>query len=85
MIFDQVFSTEPVANGTLRYRIEVRMVSSGVFQQRHIWLDGNASHGVSYEGVEPWIASFRSIFDDVRVRGYEVSDVLAEVGRWSRK
>jgi len=78
MIFDQVFSTNPVSNGTLRYRIEVQMIGTNRFQQRHIWLKGNKSHGVSIEGVDPWLESFRCVFDDVRRRGSELSEVLPD-------
>ena len=76
MISDQVFSTKYVANGDLRYRIEVRMSGPYSYLQRHIWLPGNCPHGVSMEGSDPWIPSLKCCFDSVRMAGYEVSQVM---------
>ena len=76
MIYDQVFSTQAVANGDLRYRIEVCMAGPYQYLQRHIWLPGNRPYGLSMEGVDPWISSLKCCFDSVRMSGYEVSEVL---------
>lgn len=45
-------------NGDLSYNIQVRQISDGVWQQRHIWhRDQLGEHNPPR--IDPWIASFR--------------------------
>lgn len=69
MIEDQVFSTQIIDNGNLQYRIEVNQPQPGVYRQRHIYTRPNSI-------IEPWIPSLKCIYHDVRLGGYEVSEVI---------